>query len=114
MSKPGRVGGNLLRRIDWTITETRHASDPDHNPEWKLGVVLTHDRKAFKIHLKISISFINTRGIFRLGSRTTRTSIEVAQQQEELASPELDETAALLPSVLLSENLKPVPAMGKD
>lgn len=87
-------------------------SDPNHNPEWKLGVVLTHDGQPFKIHLDISISFILSNGIFKLQPKETTTPTGVVPLLKD--PPELDTTAAQLPLVLLLENLVPVPTGGQD
>ncbi|RKK08428.1 hypothetical protein BFJ66_g17350 [Fusarium oxysporum f. sp. cepae] len=110
MSKPGRAGDNLFRRIDWTIREARHASDPNHNPEWKLGVVLTHDGNDFMVHPDIDISFKNAHGIFHLRPKTTRTPTKVEPPQKKLEYWHnlLDKTAASLPLDLLKDNFKSV------
>jgi hypothetical protein len=115
MSKPGRVGDNRFRRIDWTITEARHALDPNHNPEWNLGVVLTHDGKDFMIHPDISISFINAYGILRLLPIKERTRTDVTPPQQELKDwRKLDDRAKNLPLDLLNYNLPEVATAKQD
>ncbi|KAF4340071.1 Pfs domain protein [Fusarium beomiforme] len=117
MSKPGRVGDTLFRRIDWTITEARHALDPSHNPKWKLGVVLTHDGRDFRIHPDISISFINANRVLHLfpkKQKRTTTKVEPPKQMPEDLYNSLDAMAISLQSDLLNENLKGVATANQD